>query len=218
MAGAADRAEAPRPVEVRYAYGYRVEIYTAASARRTRSSVGRFVGDSIRLELLAGLSPSEREKQIEHLVRRLVATRRLPRLRERILRLAKEKFPEFNLRIGEIRFREQKRRWGSCSSRGNINLSYRLLDVPDELVMYVCIHELAHLIEFNHSPRFWALVERADPDYRIHREQLRQLEAGERLPSQPGAHQPGADKLRVDQYWPDGSGREAPAADEFPDD
>ena len=185
----------PEPAELRHAYGYRVEIYPAASPRRTSSSVGRFVGDTIHIELAAGLPPAERKKHIERLVCRLVAARRLPRLRELMLRLAKEKFPEYDLRIGEIRFHEQKRRWGSCSSRGNINLSYRLLDVPDDLLMYVCIHELVHLVEFNHSPRFWALVERADPDYRIHREQLRQLEA-----------------------TPPGSSRETATADELPDD
>lgn len=171
-----------RPAETRALFGYRVEITTSRSSRRT--STGRFTGPgTITLELASGLSAAERERHIDRLVRRLVASRRLPALRERIYRIARERFAEFGLRIGQIRFREQNRRWGSCSSRGNINLSYRLLDAPDELVEYVCIHELAHLIEFNHSPRFWALVERADPDYRIHREQLRQLEQGRQLPA-----------------------------------
>ena len=56
--------------------------------------------------------------------------------------------------------------WGSCSSKGNINLSTRLLFAPDDVIDYVIIHELAHRIEMNHSPRFWKLVSDAMPDYK----------------------------------------------------
>lgn len=56
--------------------------------------------------------------------------------------------------------------WGSCSTRGNINLSTRLLFAPDTVIDYVIIHELTHLIEMNHSPKFWQLVKGAMPDYK----------------------------------------------------
>jgi predicted metal-dependent hydrolase len=56
--------------------------------------------------------------------------------------------------------------WGSCSTRGNINLSTRLLFAPDDVIDYVIIHELAHLLEMNHSNRFWNIVKKAMPEYR----------------------------------------------------
>ena len=62
-----------------------------------------------------------------------------------------------------------KTRFGSCSSLGNINFSCRLALYPYEGIEYVCVHELAHLKEMNHSARFWAEVEKVMPDYKEHR-------------------------------------------------
>ena len=66
--------------------------------------------------------------------------------------------------------------WGTCSSSKNINLSTRLLFAPDGVIEYVCIHELAHMLEMNHSERFWNLVERAMPDYKEKIDWLKQNE------------------------------------------
>jgi predicted metal-dependent hydrolase len=68
--------------------------------------------------------------------------------------------------------RAQRTRWGSCSSRGSISLNWRLVLLPTKLADYVLAHELAHLREMNHSPAFWALVERVIPDYRARRKEL----------------------------------------------
>lgn len=57
-------------------------------------------------------------------------------------------------------------RWGSCSSKGNINLNMTLIQAPSSVIDYVIIHELAHLKEMNHSKRFWEIVERFCPDYK----------------------------------------------------
>ena len=64
-------------------------------------------------------------------------------------------------------------RWGSCSSRGSLNFSWRLIMAPIEIVDYVVVHELAHLFELNHSHRFWRLVKSAIPDYEIREEWLK---------------------------------------------
>ena len=56
--------------------------------------------------------------------------------------------------------------WGSCSTRGNVNLSTRLLFAPDDVIDYVIVHELSHLIEMNHSDRFWKIVSDIMPNYR----------------------------------------------------
>lgn len=66
-------------------------------------------------------------------------------------------------------------RWGSCSKQGNLNFNYRLLFLPQEHADYVVVHELCHLEEFNHSEKFWKLVEKAVPDYRKLRKQMRIL-------------------------------------------
>jgi predicted metal-dependent hydrolase len=57
-------------------------------------------------------------------------------------------------------------RWGSCNSRGEIRLNWRLIQAPPPIINYVICHELAHLKEMNHSSRFWAIVERLHPDYK----------------------------------------------------
>lgn len=65
-------------------------------------------------------------------------------------------------------------RWGSCSESGNLNFSLRAGLLPDDLLEYLVAHELSHLKEMNHSERFWRLVERAIPDYRVRRCRLKQ--------------------------------------------
>jgi predicted metal-dependent hydrolase len=65
----------------------------------------------------------------------------------------------------DFRLKDQKTRWGSCSSLGNINLNWRLIQAPDWVIDYVVIHELAHLHELNHSPSFWSIVGRYCPNY-----------------------------------------------------
>jgi hypothetical protein len=63
-----------------------------------------------------------------------------------------------NLKYGIVSFRPHKSRWGSCSIKGNLSFNQFVLMAPTNVVRYVVIHELAHLAEHNHSPRFWALV------------------------------------------------------------
>lgn len=72
----------------------------------------------------------------------------------------------FQAHYNSVRFKRTKSRFGSCSSKGNINISFRLLFAPREVFRYVCVHELAHLKEMNHSRKFWALVGEAMPDYK----------------------------------------------------
>lgn len=78
-----------------------------------------------------------------------------------------------NVQYGRITIRNQKTRWGSCSSKGNLNFNCLLMLAPDEVVDYVVMHELCHLIEMNHSKAFWKQVEQMMPDYKKHRKWLK---------------------------------------------
>ncbi|MCL6594187.1 MAG: M48 family metallopeptidase [Alicyclobacillus sp.] len=80
----------------------------------------------------------------------------------------------------QVRIKEQRSRWGSCSNRGNLNFNWRLVMAPEFVLDYVVVHELCHLCEWNHSPRFWSLVEQAYPSYQAARQWLRE-EGGQLL-------------------------------------
>lgn len=80
----------------------------------------------------------------------------------------------YSFTYGRVAIKEQKSRWGSCSRQGNLNFNWRLLLAPLPVLDYVVVHELCHLQELNHSPRFWALVAQACPEYAAHRLWLRQ--------------------------------------------
>ena len=77
------------------------------------------------------------------------------------------------LAVKRVAVRNQKTRWGSCSHNGTISLNWRLIQLPAAVRDYIIIHELMHLRELNHSPRFWAEVEKACPDYRAAEEWLK---------------------------------------------
>lgn len=73
-----------------------------------------------------------------------------------------------------INIKDQKTRWGSCSKKGNLNFNYKLLFIPREMADYVIVHEMCHLLQFNHSLKFWNLIAQALPQYRQLRKSLHQ--------------------------------------------
>jgi hypothetical protein len=77
------------------------------------------------------------------------------------------------LPYGSVQIRGQKRRWGSCSSRGTISLNWKLIFLPPELVRYLMVHELCHSVHLNHSASFWRLVQRHEPEFKRLDERLR---------------------------------------------
>ncbi|MDA1060899.1 MAG: DUF45 domain-containing protein [bacterium] len=79
----------------------------------------------------------------------------------------------FQERYNLCRFKRMNHRFGSCSSKRNINIAYRLLFAPRDAFRYVCLHELAHLKQMNHSKKFWDLVACAMPDYKVQEKWLR---------------------------------------------
>lgn len=82
-------------------------------------------------------------------------------------------------KVSRVLVTDTRSRWGSCNGAGEIRLHWLLAFAPPEVLSYVALHEVAHLHEMNHSPRFWAWVAREMPDYRVHQRWLR--EHGPRL-------------------------------------
>ena len=78
------------------------------------------------------------------------------------------------LSVRRVSVRNQRTRWGSCSRRGTISLNWRLIQTPPFVRDYIILHELMHLREMNHSPRFWRQVETVCPDYRPAEQWLKQ--------------------------------------------
>lgn len=99
-------------------------------------------------------------------------------LREKARTVFAERLAQYAPALGvsppPLRLSSARTRWGSCSHRGGISLNWRLIHLPLAIIDYVVAHELAHLREMNHSPRFWAVVESLCPDWRQRRLELRE--------------------------------------------
>jgi predicted metal-dependent hydrolase len=136
-----------------------------------KTDSARLEGSDIHLRLSSRRSEGERQTQTGRLIARCIAAEHLPELQTRLQRWNDRCFGR---KLGTIRFKNNRSNWGSCSRKGNINISTRLLLAPEKILDYVCVHELAHLIQPKHGPEFWRIVGRILPDYPERRRWLRE--------------------------------------------
>ncbi len=120
----------------------------------------------------AGVDEIHVAGKLEHLPRRV--TDFLKRRARTALETAVRRHTSaLNVSVGRLTVRDTKSRWGSCTSRGDLNFSWRLIMTPPDVLDYVAAHEVAHRLEHNHSSHFWALVERLVPDMERRKQWLR---------------------------------------------
>ena len=96
-----------------------------------------------------------------------------PAALELVKRKAKQFSEVYGCQYNRISVKNQKTLWGSCSRRGNLNFNAKIVLLPEHFQDYIIVHEICHLLEFNHSPRFWALVARTVPGHREMRRRLK---------------------------------------------
>lgn len=149
---------------------YRLDIESEARATHT----ARLIGDTIHLRLASHATPGQLQKSIKTLLSRVVAGDFYPEIKRRVHDWNDRSFRQH---IRSVNLKYNHTNWGSCSSHSNVNLSTRLLFAPVDVQDYVMLHELAHLVELNHSDRFWALIESYMPDYQEKERWLKQNRA-----------------------------------------
>lgn len=147
------------------------EVLVRCPNRMTLREVRAFVesrADWVRKQLEKAArqeaAPALSQDELEDLARK--AAQYIP---QRVAHFA----PRVGVRVGRITIRRQRSRWGSCSGKGNLNFNCLLMLAPGEVTDYVVVHELCHRKEMNHSPRFWAEVEKVLPDYKRQKKWLK---------------------------------------------
>ena len=98
-----------------------------------------------------------------------------PKARKLLQQRTEELSEQTGLAFQRIAIRNQKTRWGSCSSKGTLSYNYKLYFLPEQLRDYIIIHELCHTKHMNHGIRFWSLVEKHCPEYREYEKQLKKF-------------------------------------------
>lgn len=142
--------------------GATVTLRLIRSATAVKRGLAAVDYDAGMQRLTLHVTPTADAAQIGALLKRWLQAHARRRFGERLDCYA----PRVGVRFNAFALSSAATRWGSCSSTGNIRLNWRLVFFPIDVIDYVVIHELSHLREMNHSPRFWAIVEGVMPDYK----------------------------------------------------
>jgi len=145
---------------------WQIAMKPSGEIQMARQSVQAAENTSDLKQLIPALTP----QQIEKFVMAWYHQQAITYFKQRITAYAQK----LNVCAPSFRLSRAKTSWGSCNTRGEIHLNWRLIQMPVHLVDYVVVHELSHLIEMNHSTAFWELVESVYPNYQIARKTLRE--------------------------------------------
>ena len=140
-----------------------------------------FRGNKLKVELRQGLFDSIDLTEKHCIITMLDATFSANAFNEELKRIARLELPEIarnmatdaGLPLASVTLSSARTMWGSCTSTGRVRLNFRLLQLAPELMRHVVAHELAHLVEFNHSKRFWAIVQGLDPNTKAHKRAIK---------------------------------------------
>ncbi|MCC6753601.1 MAG: M48 family metallopeptidase [Saprospiraceae bacterium] len=127
-----------------------------------KMATGQLEGRIIRIRLPRAISPAQKQKCCSTILSRILGKLFYPKLLNRVMEL---NALHFQKEVRSILLKHNQTNWGSCSSDQRINLSTRLLLTPPQVIDYIIVHELTHLIHMDHSPKFWARVRQVMPDY-----------------------------------------------------
>ena len=144
----------------------------------TRQIGQNIVGDLIyKIEVRHPINSNQLKKAIVNFLKKQAKKLLMPKAEAAYVKLQKiSQDNDNNLtykRLKNIRITSAKTRWGSCSAKGTISFSYKLIAAPDSTINYVIAHEFAHLVHMNHSKNFWRLVEQLCPNYKQHQKWLK---------------------------------------------
>ncbi len=150
---------------------YQVEISQRANTTFDFTESASFSGTKIQLFIPPTLQQAGAD--LDAYVHNLIYHKLFSIAQLQIPNMVMELGSNFQLTPKCVVVKEQKSRWGSCSTNGSIYMNWRLIQAPENVLRYVAIHELAHLKEHNHSNHFWYLVESMMPDYSVQRQWLK---------------------------------------------
>lgn len=155
------------------------QVIVRAPNRAPLSDINRFIGE--KADWIDKSLNKMRQRQVEQSQRKELSPQEVKLLVTRAKRIIPQRVRYYadimGVTYGRITIRMQKSRWGSCSGKGNLNFNCLLMRTPETIIDYVVVHELCHLKEMNHSPRFWAEVEKVLPDYKERRKWLKDHES-----------------------------------------
>ena len=163
--------EAKKPEPVRWADGEAVHFLGEALTLYVVSSLFEAPPMLQGRRLYVHVADSLNQAAIEQSVTRWQQQEASVLFRERVAHFS----PLLGVSPSEVKLSSARTQWGSCTARGTVHLNWQLIKLPLRLIDYVVVHELAHLIEMNHSAAFWDVVKSACPDFRKRRSELRRV-------------------------------------------